>query len=153
MSCAASPGSPSRRPGSGTSRSSSRRPRGRRRRARRRSLRAGRGECGSRGSLRRKSSGRLQIGATRVYPRNVTAATPGVDGRTARAERTRAALAEALLSLLEEGDLRPTAASIAARAGVSERTLFQHFPEREALFHAAALAQAERIAPLLRELP
>ena len=81
------------------------------------------------------------------------AATPGVDGRTARAERTRAALAEALLSLLEAGDLRPTAASIAARAGVSERTLFQHFPEREALFQAAALAQAERIAPLVGTLP
>jgi AcrR family transcriptional regulator len=83
----------------------------------------------------------------------VPAATPGVDGRTARAERTRAALAQALLALLEEGDLRPTAGSIAARAGVSERTLFQHFPEREALFQAAALAQAERIAPLVGELP
>ena len=47
------------------------------------------------------------------------AATPGVDGRTARAERT----------------------------------LFQHFPEREALFQAAALAQAERIAPLVGSLP
>ena len=81
------------------------------------------------------------------------AATPGVDGRTARAERTRAALADGLLTLLEEGDLRPTAASIAARAGVSERTLFQHFPEREALFQAAALAQAERIAPLVGTLP
>jgi AcrR family transcriptional regulator len=83
----------------------------------------------------------------------VEAATPGVDGRTARAERTRAALADGLLTLLEEGDLRPTAASIAARAGVSERTLFQHFPEREALFQAAALAQAERIAPLVGTLP
>jgi AcrR family transcriptional regulator len=83
----------------------------------------------------------------------VEAATPGVDGRTARAERTRAALAEALLSLLEEGDLRPTAERIAARAGVSERTLFQHFPEREALFQAAALAQTERIAPLVGTLP
>ena len=83
----------------------------------------------------------------------VEAATPGVDGRTARAERTRAGLADALLALLEEGDLRPTAAAIAARAGVSERTLFQHFPEREALFQAAALAQAERIAPLVHELP
>lgn len=80
-------------------------------------------------------------------------ATHPVDGRTARAERTRTALAEALLALLEEGDLTPTAERIARRAGVSERTLFQHFPERESLFQAAALAQAAKITPLVGELP
>lgn len=60
---------------------------------------------------------------------------------------------EAMLALLDEGDLKPTSTAIAARAGVSERTLFQHFPDREALFQGAALAQAERIGPLVRELP
>jgi AcrR family transcriptional regulator len=58
-----------------------------------------------------------------------------------------------MLALLDEGDMRPTAGRIASRAGVSERTLFQHFPDRESLFQGAALAQAERIAPLLEELP
>lgn len=57
------------------------------------------------------------------------------------------------LALLDEGDLRPTAERIAARAGVSERTLFQHFPDREALFQAVAGAQAERIAAWVEELP
>jgi AcrR family transcriptional regulator len=60
---------------------------------------------------------------------------------------------EAMLELLDGGDLKPTSAAIAARAGVSERTLFQHFPDREALFQGAALAQAERIGPLLEVLP
>src|SRR3954462_13899725 len=60
---------------------------------------------------------------------------------------------DSMLELLDSGDLRPTAAVIAARAGVSERTLFQHFPDREALFQGAALAQAERIGPLVEELP
>jgi AcrR family transcriptional regulator len=60
---------------------------------------------------------------------------------------------EAMLELLDGGDLKPTSAAIAARAGVSERTLFQHFPDREALFQGAALAQAERIAPLVEPLP
>jgi TetR/AcrR family transcriptional regulator, regulator of autoinduction and epiphytic fitness len=86
----------------------------------------------------------------------VEAATPGstrVDGRSARADRTHAALTDALLTLLDEGDLKPTAERIAARAGVSERTLFKHFPDREALFEGAAQAQAERIAPLIRPLP
>jgi AcrR family transcriptional regulator len=58
-----------------------------------------------------------------------------------------------MLELLDAGDLKPTAERIAARAGVSERTLFQHFPDREALFQGAALAQAARIAPLIEPLP
>src|SRR3954454_22628090 len=85
------------------------------------------------------------------------AATPdagtNVDGRSARADRTHRALMEAMLALLDEGDLKPKSAAIAARAGVSERTLFQHFPDREALFQGAGLAQAERIGPLVKELP
>jgi TetR/AcrR family transcriptional regulator, regulator of autoinduction and epiphytic fitness len=71
------------------------------------------------------------------------------DGRTVRAERTRQALVDALLGLLDEGDLSPTAAAIAARAGVSERSLFQHFPDREALFEAVARQQYERVMPTL----
>lgn len=78
---------------------------------------------------------------------------PTVDGRNARADRTHKALMEAMLWLLDGGDLRPTSAAIAERAGVSERTLFQHFPDREALFQGAALAQAERIGPLVKPLP
>jgi TetR/AcrR family transcriptional regulator, regulator of autoinduction and epiphytic fitness len=71
------------------------------------------------------------------------------DGRTVRAERTRQALVDALLGLLDAGELSPTAAAIAARAGVSERSVFQHFPDREALFEAVARQQYERVMPTL----
>ena len=71
------------------------------------------------------------------------------DGRTVRAERTRQALVEALLGLLDEGQPRPTAAEIAARAGVSERSVFQHFPDREALLEAVAREQYQRVVPTL----
>jgi TetR/AcrR family transcriptional regulator, regulator of autoinduction and epiphytic fitness len=67
------------------------------------------------------------------------------DGRTVRAERTRQALVDALFGLLEEGELRPTAERIAERAGVSERSVFQHFPDREALFEAVSRQQYERL--------
>jgi TetR/AcrR family transcriptional regulator, regulator of autoinduction and epiphytic fitness len=77
------------------------------------------------------------------------AATKQGDGRTARAERTRQALVEALLALLDAGNPKPTAAEIAERAGVSERSLFQHFPDREALFEAVARQQYERVMPTL----
>jgi TetR/AcrR family transcriptional regulator of autoinduction and epiphytic fitness len=82
----------------------------------------------------------------------VEAATRQRDGRTVRAERTRQALVDALLSLLDEGHLTPTAAEIAERAGVSERSVFQHFPEREALFESVARQQYERVMPTLRPI-
>ena len=66
-----------------------------------------------------------------------------------RAARTREAIVDALLSLLDEGDIKPTAERVAERAGVSERSVFQHFSDREALFGAAATRQFERIAPQL----
>ena len=71
------------------------------------------------------------------------------DGRTVRAERTRQALVEALLGLLDAGEPKPTAAEIAARAGVSERSVFQHFPDREALLEAVAREQYRRVVPTL----
>ncbi|MGW4462797.1 TetR/AcrR family transcriptional regulator [Micromonospora sp. NPDC004704] len=60
-----------------------------------------------------------------------------VDGRTARAERTRAAIVEAHLALISEGDLRPTGERIADRAGVSLRTLWTNFKDMETLFEAS----------------
>jgi AcrR family transcriptional regulator len=56
---------------------------------------------------------------------------------------------DALLSLLEEGDVRPTAARIAERAGLSLRSVFQHFADVDALFAAAADRQLERVAHLI----
>ncbi|MBF9127629.1 TetR family transcriptional regulator [Plantactinospora sp. S1510] len=60
-----------------------------------------------------------------------------IDGRNARAERTRAAIVEAHLALIGEGDLRPTGERIAERAGVSLRTLWTNFKDMETLFEAS----------------
>ena len=77
---------------------------------------------------------------------------PPTDGRLARSRTTRAAVVEALLALIEAGDLRPTAPRIASRAGVSLRSVFQHFHDLEALFAAAADRQAERLGPLMQPI-
>jgi AcrR family transcriptional regulator len=66
------------------------------------------------------------------------------DGRIARGERTRQALAEAMISLLEEGDAQPTARRIAERAGVSLRIVFHHFEDLESLLRAAVDIQRTR---------
>jgi AcrR family transcriptional regulator len=60
-----------------------------------------------------------------------------VDGRTARSERTRNAIVDAHVSLIADGDLRPTADRIAKLAGVSLRALWSHFADMEALFAAS----------------
>src|SRR3954451_20592268 len=80
-------------------------------------------------------------------------APTAVDGRNLRAERTRTSLATAYLDLLTEGDLRPTAERIAERAGVSARSVFKHFPDRESLFAAASEIQEGRIRELMADLP
>jgi TetR/AcrR family transcriptional regulator of autoinduction and epiphytic fitness len=75
------------------------------------------------------------------------------DGRSARKNATRDAIADALLDLLEEGQLRPTAKEIAARAGISVRSVYVHFDDLEKLFCTAAWRQLERIGPLLTPTP
>lgn len=72
------------------------------------------------------------------------------DGRVARAERSREAVAAAVLSLLDEGNLRPTRQEVADRAGVSLRLVHIHYREREALFAAAAALQNRRISRGIR---
>jgi AcrR family transcriptional regulator len=58
-----------------------------------------------------------------------------------------------LLALIDEGDLRPPAPRIAERAGVSLRSVFQHFRDLEALFAVAADRHLERILDLAEPLP
>jgi TetR/AcrR family transcriptional regulator, regulator of autoinduction and epiphytic fitness len=76
-----------------------------------------------------------------------------IDGRVARAERTRAAIIEALVDVLAEGDLQPTAERIAERAGVSLRTIYQHFPDRQALHKAVAERQWREVGKVIEVIP
>ncbi len=57
---------------------------------------------------------------------------------------------EALLGLVEEGDLKPTAKAISERAGISRRSVFQHFADVEAIYEAASKRTAVTLVPLLR---
>lgn len=70
------------------------------------------------------------------------------DRRRARSAATRAAVVDALLALLEAGEPQPAMPRIAARAGVSLRSVFQHFADREALYTAVSDRQTARIAAL-----
>lgn len=67
------------------------------------------------------------------------------DGRKARSQRTRAAVAEAMLECFEAGELRPSAKQVAERAGVSTRAVFRHFENMESLLEVTAELQIERV--------
>lgn len=64
-------------------------------------------------------------------------------------ERTRRVIVEAALAALDDGDVAPTAKRIAARAGVSERSVFTHFRDLDEIKVAAAHEQARRMAGLM----
>jgi AcrR family transcriptional regulator len=88
-----------------------------------------------------------------------------LDGRVARSRRTRLAIIDSLRSLHQDDDLRPTAARVAERAGVSLRTVWQHFDDLESLLveagrrdfdavmaHVLPIDAAEPFADRLRQL-
>lgn len=68
-----------------------------------------------------------------------------VDGRSARAQRTRRAIVDALLALAAEGDLKASPERIVGRAGVSLRTLWGQFKDLEGLYAAANDRLIERL--------
>lgn len=83
----------------------------------------------------------------------MTDASAITDGRVLRGERNRTALVEALLELVDGGDPQPTAPRVAERAGLSLRTVFQHFADMESLYAAVADRQTERVQALVADAP
>lgn len=74
------------------------------------------------------------------------------DGRRARRDRSRDLAIDALLDLLEEGVLRPTAQQVAERSGVSLRSIFRIFDDVETLHTEAAARQLHRNRHLFVEV-
>ena len=62
----------------------------------------------------------------------------GKDGRIARRLGNRARIMDALFALIQSGTYHPTLKQIAAKAGVTPRTLLNHFPDAASLLLAAA---------------
>ena len=75
-----------------------------------------------------------------------TVITDIVDGRTLRRTRSRADIVTALLDLFEEGHVDVSAAEIATRAGVSERSLFRHFTDVHDLYRTVCEFQYRRVS-------
>jgi AcrR family transcriptional regulator len=79
-------------------------------------------------------------------------ALEGLDGRQSRTARSRLAICEACLDLVQEGALQPSADQVAERAGVSRRSIFNHFSDLAELYDAVVEVGLQRCAPLLEEI-
>jgi AcrR family transcriptional regulator len=65
-----------------------------------------------------------------------------MDGRRKRSERSRAAIVAAMIELVGEGHITPSAELVAERAGVGLRSVFRHFRDMDSLY----AGMAERLA-------
>lgn len=75
-----------------------------------------------------------------------------VDGRLSRTVRSRLAICDACLDLVQEGVLQPSADQIAERAGLSRRSVFNHFGDLAELYDAVVEVGMQRCAPLLKKI-
>ena len=66
------------------------------------------------------------------------------DGRRQRSERSKQAIIEAVLDMIGEGILIPTAQQVSERAGVGIRSVFRHFEDMESIFVMADEARRSR---------
>ncbi len=78
---------------------------------------------------------------------------PARDGRLRRSERSRQSIVAALVELVGEGILQPTAEQVADRAGVGIRTVFRHFSDMEGLYAAMDARLREEFRPLVLVAP
>ena len=66
------------------------------------------------------------------------------DGRRQRSERSKQAIIEAMLDMIGEDTLIPTAQQVSERAGVGIRSVFRHFEDMECIFVMADEARRSR---------
>lgn len=65
---------------------------------------------------------------------------PESDGRRKRAQGSRDRIVAAMLALVQEGHITPSAEQVASRASVGLRTVFRHFKDMESLYAAMTLS-------------
>ena len=73
------------------------------------------------------------------------------DGRRARSERSRQQIIDALFSLVQSGEMKPSAARVAEMADVSLRTVFRHFEEIDDLYREMAHQCRARVNPTFEQ--
>jgi AcrR family transcriptional regulator len=75
------------------------------------------------------------------------------DGRRQRSQRSRDKIIKSMWALMLEGDMDPSAAAIAERAGVGLRSVFRHFEDLDTLHREIVrIAESETLPKLMKPL-
>jgi AcrR family transcriptional regulator len=85
---------------------------------------------------------------TLEHPSDVAADEGPADGRRRRRHQNREAVIDALVASFADGVYQPSTAAIAARAGISPRSLFRYFDDVDDLSRAAIERQLASARPL-----
>jgi len=73
------------------------------------------------------------------------------DGRRLRSRDSKRKIVTAMLELVREGRIAPTAEEVAQRANVGLRTVFRRFKDMESLYAEMSIAISEQVAPIIDE--
>jgi AcrR family transcriptional regulator len=73
------------------------------------------------------------------------------DGRRLRSQDSKRKIVAAMLELVREGKIAPTAEEVAQRAEVGLRTVFRRFKDMESLYAEMAVAISELVAPIIEK--
>ena len=74
---------------------------------------------------------------------------PNEDGRRARRDSNKYAVVDAYLALVRQGTPRPSVADVAAHSGVSHRSVFRYFSDKDELARTAIERQHDAARPLV----
>lgn len=80
-------------------------------------------------------------------PSDAAPEVAAVDGRTARRDRNQLSVLDAVLALFREDNLQPKPEEVAARSGVSLRSVYRYYSEPTQLLEAAMARHLELVEP------
>jgi len=72
---------------------------------------------------------------------------PETDGRKIRANNSRQKIVDAMLSLVRDGDIAPSAENVASTANVGLRTVFRRFTDMEVLYREMIIEVQKKYIP------
>ena len=77
------------------------------------------------------------------------ASPPPLDGRRLRSHSSRAKIVNALLDLVEGGNISPSATEVADAAGVGLRSVFRHFDDMDSLYREMSDGIEAKVLPMM----
>ena len=79
----------------------------------------------------------------------VSSEEPNADGRVRRSERSRQKIISAVIAMVEDGNMDPSAQEVADAANVGLRSVFRHFDDMDSLYSDVIAQIEQEIMPIV----